>query len=217
MLALISIAVLALGVSFLAAPSVSQAVTINNVTVTIGTTVFALWTFPVTLNPGETLVLTQNSGYNFDTSDLACGNPASVANCAAASILVHPSVGLDTSKTDSTKVLTVGGKDPQSFPPLGPPGPPVTGTFNEAQPYTSLGLSVGGDYEILVAYADNVHSDACGTGAIGAGLAGNSLCLPSPFAGATHFQGVGTNNAGVTNTQPNHCANAPAPRGSAHL
>lgn len=196
-LVLISAVALAMGVSFLAAPSLSHAVSITSVSVSVDTSTFSLWTFPVNLDVGQTLVLAQTSGFNFDTSDVLCGSPASVAKCPSATVTVNGQIFTDTSN-----VLTLKHVDP------------IGAAFNEAQPYTSLGFSSGGDFQVLVAYADNIHSDACGSGAISVGLTGlTTNCLPSPFNGAggttaaTFFQGNPAANGGLTSTNPFHCAN----------
>src|SRR5438132_7409441 len=96
---LMAIVVVAMGVSFFAAPSVSQAVIINNVTVSVDGAVFTLWgpgcslvtCLPsVNLLPGQTLVLAQTGAlpgatigtFNFDTSDIVCaGGVVGASNC----------------------------------------------------------------------------------------------------------------------------------------
>ena len=195
----------AVGLIFMAVPIESQAtpITITNVTVNVGSTAFSLWTFPVTLLDGQTLVLTQNNPavpasdggrFNFDTSDVGA-TPATVPT-----VNVSSSIGAFLA-SDTFKVLSVNGVEAAA------PGGP---TFNEAQPYRVLGSFGGGSLEISVAYADNAHSNACGSGAVSAGLIGEPNCLPSPFNGnggttaATFFQGL-PGPAGPASSFPNHC------------
>jgi hypothetical protein len=181
-----------MGLSIFAAPTVSQAVTITSVTVTIGANVFTLWGggLPVTLNPGQSLTLAQTSGFNFDTSDLhSAVNPIITVNNGAIVI---------ASFTDTTKTLNFGGVDPD------------TAAFNEAQEYTSIGTN--GGFQAFVGYFDNVHSDACGSGAALGGGVGSASCRPDNrdfFTTANNtLIGAGTANPGITETNPNHCDNA---------
>ena len=62
-------------------------------------------------------------------------------------------------------------------------GDPGTNEFNEAQKYTLIGVS-SDHFTVSVGYADNLHLDACGSGANSLGLIGESNCLPSPFDGS---------------------------------
>ena len=199
---LVSIAVLAMGVSF-AAPSVSQAVIITSVTVTgsfapnFGLGCFVAICLPVTLNPGQTLVLAQTpfalgqpSVFNFDTSETK-----------ATSVVHVTTVGPVQNFTDTSLVMTLKNIDP------------VNNAFNESQPYTLLGTSSGGDYSVFVAYFDNVHTDLCGSGATAVGLTGNSACVPSPFFTTATNTLIGAGAAlpaGFGTTNPNHCGNAGA-------
>ena len=110
----LSIAGLALGVAFFVAPSVSQAVIITSVSVTVGGTTFCdttsacankIWNLGggVNIGTGSTapLILTQTDGFNFDTSDLvASGSPTITIN----GLLFN----------DSGKVLSNQGTDPLS-------------------------------------------------------------------------------------------------------
>jgi hypothetical protein len=209
---LISLSVaLTTGIVLLGIPidSVAGPITFTGVSVTVNGTTFSTpgvaWTFPVTLGNGETLVLAQfmtsptTTAYNFDTSDVAggCGvGPCTVT--VASNLSGMPS----TTSNDTAKRLGLNNGDPSGV------------SFNEAQPYTQIGSFSGGgnSYTVSIAYADNDHLNACGSGAIAVGLTGNTTnCLPNIFDGtngttaATHFLGVsGPNTAGVQ-TQPFHC------------
>jgi hypothetical protein len=148
------------------------------------------WTFGggISLSSGQDLVLAQNIGgttlaaFSFDTTDQPAG-PVDMAVTAN---------GTTTHFTGSTLtgMLTMNGQDPSAS------GPPLSNAFNEGQGYQLIG-SVGGanPYDIFVGYADTLHSNPCGSGATSVGLAGlpaaTSPCLPSPFAGASFFQGAG--------------------------
>jgi hypothetical protein len=204
----------AAGLILMGAPVQSHAepLTVTAVTVNIGGPFTpSLWSFPVTLGDLQTLVLTQvalgdpTDPNRFDTSERGLAFPA-----ATPSITVATSIGtLTFMDTARTLTLTPGGVsiDPNNT------------SFNEAQPYRLLGTIVapGGleTLDVFVAYADNLHSNACGAGGgggLGGGLIGNPNCLPSPFNGtqgtapATVFQGIGLGNVpGLSSTFPNHC------------
>src|SRR5215470_1745809 len=184
------IAALVMGVSVFAAPSTSDALVIDLSTISLtiaggSTSSFALWTGSVTLQPSQTLVLASTGGgtnFNFDTSDVRCSGacPAPVVHVGSQSFVDTP-----------LSVTTVANADP------------LTNAFNEAQPYKLIGVSSDGLFDVSVAYADNLHTDACGAGATSVGLTGNPGCLPSPFTGANFF--VGTSNAefpGISSDHP---------------
>ena len=88
--------------------------------------------------------------------------------------------------------------------------------FNEAQPYRLIGSFSdvsGNSYTVQVAYADNVHTNVCGSGSGGGlpgGLTGNPTCLPNIFNGAggttaaTFFFGTSAFNPFPQNN-PFHC------------
>jgi hypothetical protein len=195
---LMAIVAVAMGVSLFAAPSVSQAVVINNVTVTIGGFSFTLWGSGLPLNLGTTgsVTLAQTSGFNFDTSDLLCGGTVGASGCPNPVVSVT-TTGPVQNFTDTTKVLTVNNADP------------VGTAFNEAINYVPIGTSSGGDYQVFVAYFDNLHTNACGSGPLTGGLIGNPTCTPSPLfftGGGNTLIGNPTTNAGIINTLPNHCA-----------
>jgi len=169
-------------------PTESQAqVTIGNVKVVIGGTTYQLWS-DQPINAGQTLVLAQNPGgtgtpFNFDTSDNS--------SCVAATISGTGS-GTPFSFPDSTQVLT-----PANCP---------TGTaFNEAQNYAQIGnfTTNGLLITVSVGYADNAHSDTCGTDILPP--RGSTTCFPSPFATATFVQGTATTVAGGCVDGANPC------------
>jgi hypothetical protein len=186
MVVLIAIVALVMGVTVLGAPSVSQAVSVNTVTVTIGGSVFTLWgpgclsgppCLPITLNPGQSVTLAQTSGFNFDTSDLHSA--------------VNPVINVNggTLFTDTTTTLNFGGTDPDTM------------AFQESRQYVSIGTN--GGFEVFVAYFDNIHTDPCPAAA--------PLCRPTNrdfFTTANNtLIGTGTSApAGFpTTTNPNHC------------
>jgi len=143
------------------------------------------------LTAGQTLVLTQNGGgvQQFDLSEFTT---------STASISVNRVGGVD-GFLDATRVLTIGGADPSSG---------TTTSFNEATQYKSLGI-IPGQYELLVGYADNLHTNACGSG-VPAPNVGSATCKPNngPFDGgtATHFIGAPFAIPGYpTTTNANHC------------
>jgi len=181
---LIAIVAVAIGVSIFAAPSVSQAISVTSVTVTIGANVFTLWGggLPINLNPGQSVTLAQTSDFNFDTSDLHSA--------------VNPVINVNggTLFTDTTTTLNFGGTDPD------------TSAFNEAKQYVSIGTN--GGFEVFVAYFDNIHTDPCPAAAplcrptnrdffttANNTLIGNPTTAPAGFP---------------TTTNPNHCTSVGA-------
>jgi PEP-CTERM motif-containing protein len=181
---------LALGVTFFAAPSVSQAVIITSVSVSVGGTTFCdttgactnkIWNLGggVNIGTGSTapLILTQNqagtAGFNFDTSDIAGLTGASPA----------PTVTVNGNLfTDSAKVLSNLGTDP-----LGP-------EHNEA---VDWGTAIGtlGGIRVWVGYADNAHTNPCNDV--------DTNCLPeNPWQGNPGATFLGSSFAGG----PSGCA-----------
>jgi len=183
------IAILALGVLGVA-PSTSYAsVVITDITVTssdgtiyrgcIGACANQIWTFPtggITLNPSDTLVLTQNqanltgiNAYNFDTSDHGGGTLTININSGAANLT---GVGF----------------------PLNFPGDVNSTATNEAADWTLLNGSIlGGNAEILAGYADTLHTNACNTGRETSAVPN---CLPG---GGALFTGVFNAATGAPN------------------
>jgi len=154
------------------------------------------WTFPVTLLPGQDLVLTQDfpgvptstTSYNFDTSDNPTDGAPTVPQIAITAD------GVTTVFTDLKQVLNV--KNQGS----------VSTDLNEAQNYDAAPL-IGPGYQVFLGYADNVHPDPCGVYATSLFLLGSSTCFPSPFSGATFFQGKAGIDPGLAEPNPFHCAN----------
>ncbi len=174
---------------------------ITDVRVTIGMIMFTPasvgWDFSgggVTLLPGQDLVLTQNhqggatkdTSYNFDTSDISGPNDPQISITAN---------GVTTVFSDTNRVLNAKGLDFNVSP-----------IDNEAQNYGPP--IIGPGYQVFLGYADNTHTGACGDWASGVGLNGSSDCLPSPFFGATVFQGAGGLLPDIlvpSQGLPNHC------------
>jgi len=160
------------------APSPGQAVTITSVTVNIPGSTFpanfsvAGWTFPVVLNPGDSLILTQTatSPFNFDTSD--CGSPG----CAGTPTVTVNTTGGSFVFTDTGKILTFGGADT---------GLPTT---NEATDFSLIGSQ--GGMQLFLGYADTAHTGTCHDTDLD--------CLPQANfgpGGATFFEGAPTAGA----------------------
>jgi hypothetical protein len=173
----------------------ADALVITNVEVVIGPETYDAtrvgWTFPHTLLAGQDLVLAQSfngppnttSSYSFDTSDVF-GDFDPIIRVTAD--------GVTTQFTDTQRILNLKGVDIPN------------NEFNEAQPYGAE--IIGPGYSLFLAYADNTHTDACGSWAASIGLTPNPDCLPTPFLGATIFDGAGGINPPQLNqTQPNHC------------
>jgi len=187
-LGLISIALLFLGVSLLAVPVRSDAVVITNVTVTetqgansftwcIAGCAAPIWAGGLNTNvlAGQSLVLTQTAGFNFDPSD----GPTGTLGCAAGSTCTV------TLNVNGTAVPLAANNALNQFNldtnPLGT-------VHNEATDWTSVGSLTG--LSIFIGYADNAHTAAC------ADADGN--CLPeNPWQGSanTNFVGNATTTA----------------------
>jgi len=169
---LMAVAVMLIGMGVLLAPSVGQAITISSVVVDINGTLFNIWTYPIALAPGESALLSQTSGYNFDGSDL-CFSPIV---CGAPTITVTTDAGVFV-YTDATNKLTAAPVvDSASDPPL------------ETQEYVQ---ATGGSalLALFVGYADDAHLQSPHTACTDPG----GDCRPNPFtasAGANHFQAV---------------------------
>jgi hypothetical protein len=167
-------------------PAQTEALSITAVTVTVNGTTFSPWTFPVTLGAGQDLVLTQTTGFNFDTSDVAA--PASGRSATVA--ITADGTTTTFSGTLETNIFTVGGVDPTTTGGTAA----QAAAFNEAQLYSSIGTTSG--YQVFLGYADNAHTNACGSGVPSGSGEGtpNPDCIPSPFNTASHFQGGGGSN-----------------------
>ncbi len=194
--ALVALAVLAIGGSLFVAPPASHAVIITDIVVNFGggapefcgniggacaggaTKIWDLGPAGVNLATGQTLVLTQTgggaTGFNFDTSDFGFGAAVVTINGSAFA--------------DPTGILngTIHGVDP------------VDTAHQEATDWTAIG-SVPGSFSVQFGYADNIHTNACSD------VDGN--CLPEgPFADATVFLGAGAlPPAGYPQGGVNHC------------
>jgi hypothetical protein len=185
----------------LASTAEAAPITITNVQVTIGPSIYTAatvgWTFPYTLQPGQSLVLTQSfngapndsASYNFDTSDVL--GPQNVGEIAITAN------GVTTTFIDAGQVLNVKGLDL------------VTNFDNEAQNYSAPMNGPG--YQLMLGYADNTHTGLCGAWANSIGLNGSPTCFPTPFftsEGVTYFDGAGALLPGVLipdQVNPNHC------------
>src|SRR5215813_7876758 len=103
LLSVLTIAVMAMCVGVSAGPPVAQAtnLAITSVTVTgIGGAPISIWT-PFALSAGQSALLGQTSGYNFDTSDFCI----TASNCAGATtITVGTTIGTFTFN-DAAKIL----------------------------------------------------------------------------------------------------------------
>jgi len=185
-MASLSIVSLALGVPFFAAPSVSQAVIITSVNVTVGGTTFCdttgacankIWNLGggVNIGTGSTapLILTQTDGFNFDTSDI----PGLTGASPAPTVTVNGNLF-----TDSAKVLSNLGTDP------------LGAAHNEA---VDWGTAIGtlGGIRVWVGYADTAHTNPCNDV--------DTNCLPeNPWQGTPGATFLGASFAGG----PSGCA-----------
>jgi hypothetical protein len=101
------------GAIMLANPS-HNPLTVDDVSVAIGTSTFDLWgPYPIVIPGKARLILTQTAFYNFDTSDVApgtCDTPSTIIP------IVDVTVGARSTLTrtylDSGQVLNTGGIDP---------------------------------------------------------------------------------------------------------
>ena len=190
---------LGLALVLLCTAAPAQATTITAVEVTSNGVTYSAanvgWTFPVTLLPGQDLVLTQDfpgapnstTSYNFDTSD----NPVGAAPSLPQIIITAD--GIPTTFIDTNQILNVNNQGSVGL------------DLNEAQNY---GVALNGPgYQVFLGYADNVHPGICGAYATSLGLSGSSTCFPTPFFGATFFQGKAGIDPGLAEPNPNHCAN----------
>lgn len=160
-------------------PAFAAPITITAVTVTIGSEVyFPRWVFPVSLQPGQDLVLTQDwpgspdtfNSYSFDTSESAGKGPAVIA------LTVD---GVTSAILDTGQILTAGGSD---------------ANVNEDHGETLVWSSAA--YDLYLGYADNVHPEACRV----------TGCFPGPFTDATVFEGAPAFlQPGVIETRADHC------------
>src|SRR5262245_18167352 len=177
----VAIAAMVIGVAMVA-PSTSGAVVITSVTVTVGGTTFCdttgacpvanrIWNLGggVNLNPGQSLILTQNAGtppgstFNFDTSE---GNlpSCSAATPCATTITINGTVIGPGNNILANNNLDPGGND-----------------HNGASDYGLYGSTSA--FDVFTGYADNVHFNACADA--------NANCHPDPFAASANDVFIG--------------------------
>jgi hypothetical protein len=184
------VAVLLMGL-IVVGPSVGHAITITDVTVTVGGSNFsALWTFPVVLNAGDSLLLSQTgvtlNNYNFDTSDLCI----TASNCT-----VHPTITITTDLgvitfSDDGQVLSFPagvGADQLTDPPL------------ETHEYVAATLTSLSDFglSLVLGYADDAHLQSSHSSCTDPGLD----CRPDPFT-ATFIQANATSGGCLGSVDP---------------
>ena len=220
-LAFVSIMAMAIGVCLFAAPSISHAdpFTITSIDVivggaeycsdnlTCGNKVWSLGATGVTLNTGQSLVLTQTNGFNFDSSDPSA-NGGTIAFCDSASA---GTTCTTTLKINNTAVNISGSAGENN---LADNNKDKGGQTNEATNYGLVAKNVlGFAGDVYFGYADNVHANACQDS--------DSNCLPTSgstpplniFANATVFKGAGatfTPQAGAVCTGKGDCFDAGA-------
>jgi len=206
----VAIAAIVIGAAVVA-PSASEAVVITSVTVTVGGQTWCdtggscsadhkIWNLGggVNLNPGQSLILTQNAGtpsgstFNFDTSEgFLVGTTPSPCNTAAGHTC--------TTTITINGTVIAGGNDILANNNLDPGG----NDHNEAANYAAYGSTAA--FSVFTGYADNIHTNPCAdtTGTV----AGN--CQPDPFAASANDTFIGNGAptpAGFpTQTNPNHC------------
>jgi hypothetical protein len=184
--------------ALLAMPTVSQAVTITSVSVTVGGTTWCdtggscankLWDLGtgVTLNAGDSLVLTQTAGFNFDTSDI-CSSP-----CLTTILINGSPVTIDGGQTSTSNALNNFGTDPGGL------------VHPEASDWTNVFSTAA--YTLYLGYADNVHSGGCADA--------DNNCFPeNPWAGSPNTLFIG-HAGGADNVCASNCYDAGALRISA--
>jgi len=182
------------------ARSEAATITITDVQVMFGASVYDAarvgWTFPYTLNTGEDLILAQSfngppnqsTSYSFDTSDEQGPGIQPVIR-----VTVN---GVVSTFTDTNQVLNLKGVDVISL------------IDNEAQNFRLLSGPAGLNYRVYVAYADNVHTGACGSWASSIGLNGSTTCFPQVFNAVTYLDaapGILPDIPVPSQGLPNHC------------
>ncbi|HEX4997744.1 MAG TPA: PEP-CTERM sorting domain-containing protein [Terriglobia bacterium] len=137
------VSALAVGIALMAAPAISQATTVTSISVTIGTTTFCdttgvcankIWNLGggVDLTTTSALILTQTSGFNFDTSDLS--------NMGTPVITINGFTFMDTAH-----ILN----EPNGFDDL-------STSHQEAVDWTAI-PTILGNLQVWVGYADTAH------------------------------------------------------------
>jgi hypothetical protein len=188
-LGLISIGLLFLGVSLLAAPVRSDAVVITNVTVTetqqggvvtwcivgCGNNIWAAGA-GTNLLAGQSLVLTQTNGFNFDTSE---AGPRDIG-CSAA----QGSACTVTLSVNGTNIPLPANNAINNF---NVDTNPLGNVHNEASDWTSVGGLSG--LSVFIGYADNAHTGTCADA--------DTNCLPeNPWQGSPNTTFIGSAFAG---------------------
>jgi len=188
-LGLISIGLLFLGVSLLATPVRSDAVVVTTVTVTETQGAFAntwciagcannIWAAGggTNLLPGQSLVLTQNGGFNFDSSEGVFNNLGCQGGGAAACTV--------TLNVNGTNIPLPQNNALNNF---NVDTNPLGNVHNEASDWASVGSLSG--LSIFIGYADNAHTGPC------ADADGN--CLPeNPWQGSPGTTFIGASFVG---------------------
>lgn len=185
----LSVTVFVLGISIFVTPTTSQAIVINNVTVTVGNLTVCIsgcanniWSSAAGTNVTsggaiQSLVLTQTAGFNFDSSE---GIGGATPNCGAptpcTTTLTINGVAIALSGANAN-VLANNNVDPGGA------------AHNEASNWNGAVFNGGpGGLIIWFGYADNAHTDACAdtTGSVA------SNCLPdNPWQGSANTLFVG--------------------------
>jgi hypothetical protein len=231
-LSLVSVMVVAMGVSLFATPSASRAdtIVITSIQVTVGEFTWCdtnsscggrnIWNLDapidsnltpgITLKAGESLILTQTGpGFNFDTSE---GHSASPFACSpgnpcttALSINTTTLIGPLTGLTDGAGVNILANNNIDDGSP----------THNESANWDSATTNkVSGFGSVFFGYADNIHTLACADTPLPGNCFPNSAGPPTVpntlWQGtATYFIGSGVTGigSGVTEgDQTTHCS-----------
>jgi hypothetical protein len=182
--------VLVAGIFVIAAPTVSQAVTITSIKVSFGTTTFCdttqagctltVWDLgggkTVGVGGNNALVLTQNQsgvsgsigGFNFDTSEIALGViPTGPVPAFTGSATIG--IGINGNTTANSVVFTDNGTIlnlPQGLDPTGI----GADTHQESVDWTLPAVNTLGGIKIWLGYADTSHNASCSDG--------DTDCLP---------------------------------------
>jgi len=186
------------GLALLAVPAKSQAVTITSVSVTVGTVTWCdttgscankIWNLGVggvTINAGQSLILTQTAapgppgepaGFNFDTSDnLGFGGSLSPCGACPTSLSINGSpVAIGGGQSATSNALNNFQSDPGGT------------THGEAADWTNVFSN--GVYSVSLGYADNVHGTALNNPTC---TDANHNCIPdAPWLGSPNTTFLG--------------------------
>jgi hypothetical protein len=222
-LRILAVAITLVSLSVLGGPSIGQAgpITITDVVVHVGpagpggnnfcgtatcsgvsgTNLAAIWSFPVVLNTGDTLLLAQHNtafstGFNFDTSDFCIG-PGSCVPLATITVFTDQG-NFSFTENLGRNLSFPGGVDTLTNPPL------------ETREFASA-IGASSFISLLVGYADSAHLQAthpvCAAGPPGGsddGSGGNAVdCLPDTSPGASAFTAtiIQADKAGALTTE----------------